>query len=528
MIHELQLGIGLLAVVAAATLVARSWQVPASILLVAIGICLSFVPHVPNLRLDPDIVLLVILPPLIYSAGVATSWPDFRRDLRPITLLAIGAVLFTTVVIAAGAHVLLGLPWASAVLLGAIVSPPDVIAPMTIVSRIPIPRRLVTILNGEGLVNDVTALVLVALAITAVMTGDFSAPRAAVTFVLVLAGELAWGLLLGWAGLRLRNWARDVRVEITLALLTPYAAFWLPHELGGSGVLATAVVGLYASWTGPHLISAATRLQGTFFWNLVIYLLNGLVFLLTGLQARSIVEKVDVSAWLIVEAVAIWVIAALARFAWVYVSPYVPLLAIRHDRPRWEYSFLVGFTGIRGVVSLVAAFSIPLTRPGGEPFPGRDLIVFLTFAVIVATLVVQGLALPQLIRRLGLSRAAAEEAARDGDAELEALAAAQERAIERLEPEAARVGAPEPLVADLRRMFERRHRRAKRMRYEPEADRQSSAIELALVGIQRDAAWENFTSGAITDEARRRIEHDLDLEEARIRRSPNEAVADGT
>jgi Na+/H+ antiporter len=435
MIHDIQFAIGLLALIAAATLLGRRIRVQASIVLVVIGVGLSFVPGFPVAGLEPDMVLLVILPPLIYAAGVATSWPDFRCNLRAITLLAVGGVVFTTAVVAAAAHAVMGLAWLPALVLGAVISPPDVIAPMAVVGRIRIPRRLATILNGEGLVNDVTALVLFGFGTAAVVTGSFSAPRALVTFVLVLAGELAWGWALGWASLRLRRWADDVRVEITLSLLTPFAAFWLPHALGGSGVLATAVTGLYASWHGPRLISAATRLQGTFFWNLTVHLLTGFVFLLTGLQARAVLAAIDSgSGWgeLALQALAVCGVAIAARFLWVFAATYAPLLGGR-ERPGWRQPFLVAFTGIRGVVSLAAALSIPLTVAGGAPFPGRNRIIFLTFIVIVATLVVQGLALPLLIRLLGLDKVGADEAVREEAAELASLVAAEQRALDLLQ-----------------------------------------------------------------------------------------------
>lgn len=529
MSNEFLIGGVLLALVVVATLVGRRVEVPSSIVLVLAGVALSFVPGLPEIRLDPDAMLLLVLPPLVYSAGVATSWPDFRTNLEAITALAVGAVLFTTLLVAAAAHYVAGLAWAPALVLGAVVSPPDVIAPLAVVGQTRIPRRLVTILNGEGLVNDVTALVLVGIAVAAVTEGGFSVPRAASTFVIVLLGELAWGYGLGAVSLRLRQRAQDVRVEITLSLLTPFAAFWLPHALGGSGVLAAAIAGLHASWHGPRLIPAATRLQGTFFWNLFVYLLTGLVFVLTGLQARRILAGLGGYGWgdLALQAAAICVAAVVARFAWVYAFAYMPWRKALDRPPSWRQPFLVGFTGIRGVVSLVAALSVPLTVAGGGPFPGRELIIYCTFVVIVATLVVQGLALPRLIHRLGLDGVGADEAAREEESEFGALAEVETRALDVLDRETARIGASAEVAMDLRHRHEGRRRRAEWARDEPDLARRAGELELALIGSQRDLAWERFAAGAITDEARRRIEHELDLEEARIRRDPNEATADG-
>lgn len=216
------------------------------------------------------------------------SWRGFRANLRPIMLLAVGCVLFTAAAVGAACHWLLGLPWAVGFVLGAVVSPPDAVAPMAIARRLAVPQRILTVLEGEGLVNDATALILFNFAVAAVQSGGVSVAAAAASFVLIVTGELVWGVGVGWAMLRLRHWVRGPQVEIVLALLTPYLAFWPPHALGGSGVIATVAAGLYVSWNGPRFIAPATRLQGYFVWGLVVYLVEGVVFLLTGLQrARS-------------------------------------------------------------------------------------------------------------------------------------------------------------------------------------------------------------------------------------------------
>jgi CPA1 family monovalent cation:H+ antiporter len=245
------------------------------------GIGLAIIPGLPTVELAPELVLLGILPPLIYSAGVSMSWRDFRFNLRPIALLAFGLVIFTTCAVAAATHYFLGLPWPVAFVLGAIVAPPDVVAPLAIARRVGLPRRILVVLEGEGLVNDATALVLYRFAVVAVATGAFSFGHASATFGLLVVGELAWGIAIGWLSLRLRRWAHDPRVEITMSLMTPYVAYGVPEQLGGSGVLACVATGLYISWNGPLLISSATRLQGIFVWDLIIYLVEGMVFLVT-------------------------------------------------------------------------------------------------------------------------------------------------------------------------------------------------------------------------------------------------------
>src|SRR3954469_746202 len=275
MLPTLEILIALLAVVAAVAVVAARLHIPSSIPLVLVGVVLALVPGLPAVEMAPEFVLLLVLPPVIYWAAVAMSWREFKFNLRPISLLAVGCVVFTTVAVAAATHWLLGLPWAVGFVLGAIVSPPDAVAPLSILRRMQLPRRILVVLEGEGLANDATALILYRFAVAAVSTGVFSFGQAAATFALIVVGEIAYGIGIGWLSLRLRRWARDPRVEITLSLMTPYVAFWVPEHVGGSGVLATVAAGLFVSWNGPLLIPAATRLQGIFFWDLIVYLLEG-------------------------------------------------------------------------------------------------------------------------------------------------------------------------------------------------------------------------------------------------------------
>src|SRR6202034_2335989 len=285
---KFQICLILLAVLAGTALLARRINVAPAILLLLAGIALAFVPGMPSLELPPELVLLLVLPPLIYSASVAMSWREFKHNLAPIILLSVGCVIFTAFAVAAATHYLIGLPWNVGFLLGAIVAPPDVVAPLAIARKLALPRRILVILEGEGLANDATALILYRFAVVAVSVGAFSVSGAVGIFGAILAGEILWGIGIGWLMLRLRRWVRDPRIEITLSILTPFLAFWPPEQLGGSGVLATVTTGLYFSWNRPRLISAATRLQGIFFWDLLIYLIEGMVFLITGLQARAL------------------------------------------------------------------------------------------------------------------------------------------------------------------------------------------------------------------------------------------------
>jgi Na+/H+ antiporter len=378
---KFQIFLILLAMLAGASLLARRVHVAPAILLLLTGIVLAFVPGMPTLELPPELVLLVVLPPLIYSASVAMSWREFKRNLRPIILLSVGCVIFTACAVAAATHYLIGLPWNVGFLLGAIVAPPDVVAPLAIARKLGMPRRILVVLEGEGLANDATALILYRFAVVAISTGAFSLPKATGTFFAIVACEALFGAAVGWLSLRARHRARDPQIEITLSLITPYVAYWIPEHFGGSGVIATVACGLYMSWNGPLLISSATRLQGIFFWDLIIFLIEGLLFLLTGFQMRSLYEssKTFPLNEILFSTALVAVIVIVARFAWVYPATYLPRLLnkrlrARDPRPSWRTTFVIAFTGVRGAVSLAAALALPFVLPDGESFPYRDLI----------------------------------------------------------------------------------------------------------------------------------------------------------
>jgi len=514
----------LLAVLVVVAVAARRLNIAPSILLVVAGIGLALAPGLPRIELAPELVLLGILPPLIYSAGVAMSWREFRFNLRPITLLAFGCVVFTTCAVAAVAHFVLGMPLAVGFVLGAIVAPPDAVAPLATVRPLGLPRRLLLILEGEGLANDATALILYRFAVAAVATGVFSFGEAAGTFACIVVGEIAYGIAIGWISLRLRRWAQDPRVEITLSLLTPYAAFLVPQHFGGSGVLATVAAGLFVSWNGPLLIPAATRLQGIFFWDLIVYFLEGFVFLITGMQTRTLLNRMDAgSLHGLTSAVLLTVaVVVVARFVWVYPAVYLPRwlsasLKRRDPPPPWQWAFLLAFVGVRGVVSLAAALAIPLTTAAGAPFPDRDLILFITFGIIVVTLVGQGAILPAVVRRLGLAQHAADEQRREHADEAAARAGALDVAHRRLKEFVADGRAPPEALNILRARHV--YRAGRLPGNTPDAiDAASLATELRmeLISAEREYIYRMLQEGRITDEARRRIERELDLEEAGI------------
>jgi len=527
MISSIQLLVALLIVICAVALVSKRLQIPPAILLVLVGVVLALVPGLPTVTLAPEFVLMIVLPPVIYSASVAMSWNEFRFNLRPISLLAVGCVVFTTLAAAAATHWLLGFSWPVAFVLGAIISPPDAVAPLSIARRMQMPRRLLVVLEGEGLANDATALILYRFAVAAVSIGVFSFGNAAITFAAIVIGELLWGLAVGWLMLRLRRWVHDTRIEITLSILTPFVAYWPPEHVGGSGVLATVVAGLYISWNGLRLISSATRLQGVFFWDLLIYVIEGLVFLVTGLQARALASGIRGHSLreLVSSALIVCGVVIAARFIWMYPATYLPRLlfpsiAKRDPSPPWQFPFALAFTGVRGIVSLAAALAIPLTTASGAPFPGRDQILFLTFTVILVTLVGQGLLLPFVIRWLGLANAGMREHDADRAQEFAARRSAIEAAIDRLETLGKERQLPDEQLSALRSRHRDRLLHVIHRGDGDEAHRRAldvhDDIEFVLIDAERTRVNDLYRRGQLKDEARRRIERELDLREAHL------------
>ncbi|HKY18792.1 MAG TPA: cation:proton antiporter, partial [Rhizomicrobium sp.] len=411
---------------------------------------------------------------------------------------------------------------------------PDAVAPMAIARRFALPNRILTILEGEGLVNDATALILFSFAVAAVVSSQpFSLAVATGEFLVIVAGEIVWGLAIGWGGLVLRRWAADARVEMVFSLLTPFAAFWVPESLGGSGVLATVVAGLYVSWHGPRYISPATRLQGFFVWDLVVYLVEGLVFLMTGLQARIVADTLDIGEWqqLLFACITVCAAIILVRFIWVYLATIVPRLLVpglkaRDPMPPWQYIFIIGFTGIRGVVSLAAALSIPLLA-AGEAFPHRGLLLLVTFSVILVTLVGQGFALPWVIKLLGIGEHGRREADDDKKREIGARLASIDAALARLDSLESAVAAPQTVAALRRRHQDRRAYfvAACQNLSRGEVDNASAALQLQFVEAERASIADLYRRDEISDEARRRIERELDLEDSRIRHSAESGAA---
>ena len=519
--------VGLLLAVAVLALLARKLTIPYPILFVVGGLLLGLIPKLPKVRLDPELVFLFVLPPLLYPAALFTSWRDFRANLRPIALLAIGLVLFTTVSVAYLAHYFMDLPLAAGFVLGAIISPPDAIAATAIADRLKVPRRIVTILEGESLVNDATALVAYRFAVVAVVTGSFSLAHASIQFFVVGIGGILVGLAVGWLAEQFHKRVDDAPIEITVSLLTPFVAYLAAERFGFSGVLAVVTAGLYLGMRMPELLSFRTRLRGGPVWEMVEFLLNGFVFILIGLQLPEVVSALSGHSIPVQRLVQYALLISLAviviRILWVFPATYLPRLVFkkvcRHDPyPPWRHVTIVAWTGMRGVVSLAAALALPLTlRDSTTPFPGRDLILFLTFVVILATLVLQGLSLPPLIRWLGIQDDRSMERE-----EREARLKANQAALTRLNEIAQRDPAKDDALQRLRVEYEDHIRQVEGA--EPESagtplrlfSSEYERLSHEALQIERVTIIKLRNQDVISDEVLRRIQRDIDLAEARL------------
>jgi monovalent cation/hydrogen antiporter len=536
-LHRVEAVVLLMGAVLVLMAVARRLLMPYPIFLVIGGLLLSVVPGVPAVRLGPDIVFLIFLPPILWSAAYFTSLRDFQANLRPIALLAVGLVLATTAAVAAVAHALVpGLGWPGAFVLGAIVSPPDAVAATAVARRLRIPHRVVTILEGESLVNDAAALVLYRAAVVATVTGTFAPWETLWQFVVAAAVGVALGLLVGLLTRAALRHAEDSLVETAITLLAPYAAWILAERLHASAVLACVAGGVYLRQGFSTLVAPQTRIQARAVWELLVFVLNGVIFVLIGLQLRAIRDTgLAVSpASLVVHGAVISAVAIGVRLLWVPLAAVIPRLLSpalrrRDPLPPWPTLFVLAWTGMRGVVSLAAALGLPLTTASGAPFPYRDEIVVLTFEVILATLVLQGLSLTPLVRRLRLGddtrleeeeTVAREHAARAALGRLDELAQA---------PQAAREE-----IGRMRTLYTQRVRRASSI--DPGAGAESARAQAVrrrlrheALSAERRALVALRDQGVISDDVLHRLEQELDIEAIRIglgeARLPGEAEA---
>lgn len=510
----------LLACAVALGWVARKLNVPYPIALVVGGAALGFLPFGPKVELDPNLVLVSILPPVLYVAALRTSWRDFKRNMRPITLLAVPLVIVTSVAVAGVTKLLVpNMPWAVAFALGAIVSPPDAVAATAVLNRLRMPPRVVTILEGESLVNDATGLVLYKFAVAAALTGAFSLLDATLQFFAVALGGILLGILLGRLFVLIHTWLHDPLIEILLSLLLPYVAYLAGEAVHVSGVLAVVAAGLVRARYAPEVFSAESRIQVQAVWNTFEFLMNCVAFILIGLELNDIVSGIHtVPKWQLVWLVlAVCLTAVATRFLWVFPATYLPrllspLLRRRDPYPSWKPVAIISWCGMRGIVSLAAALALPIALPDGTAFPYRSLVICLAFSVILFTLVLQGLTLAPVIRwlRQGTDWSPVEEE----HLARQAMARAGLIEVDRFSREE---GVPADIRDPVRSEYEIRLKCVEpRQLAFTFADNLGLRLRRAVVRAERRELIRLWREEAIGAEVLQSLQRELDFEEARL------------
>jgi CPA1 family monovalent cation:H+ antiporter len=518
-VQDAELVLGLLIAVAALVTIARRLGIAYPIFLVIGGLLLGLTPGVPRIHVDPDLIFLLVLPPLLYIAAYLTPIRSLRANLGTISSLAVGLVIASAVTVAAVAHALLpDVPWAVAFALGAIVAPPDAVAATAITSRLAVPRQIVTILEGESLLNDATALTIYSVALAVAAGGVFSATTAAVTFAGAMLGGCAIGLAVGWGIAHIRARLQDTPVEMTISLLTPYAAFLPAQRLDASGVIATVAAGLYLGHRGSHIMGADARLTGRALWETITFLLNGFVFIVMGFEVPLLLRAL--TPGLALQAVGIGAVVTLAlvlvRTLWIFATVFLPQRL--HGRAdAFGCSVVLSWAGMRGVVSLAAALALPTTVAAGGPFPARETLLIVTLTVIVLTLVGQGLTLPWLIRALGLGKDVGLRAE-----EIRARERLLEAATRRLDELYPVWPGHRPLLDQLRDTYRHRSEHIEHQR-DPAADSaedreliEHREIRQTVIDAEREALLRLRAEGEVNNEVLRDLERELDLEERRM------------
>lgn len=529
-LENLLLIISLLFVVSMLTMLSEKIGISYPIFLVLAGLLISFIPGMPHIQLEPDWVFLIFLPPLLYEAAWNTSWKDFWAWRRPIGLLAIGLVVFTATAVAYISHALIpGFTLAMGFVLGGIISPPDAVAATSVLHGLKIPKRVVTILEGESLVNDASSLIVFRVALATVATGNFVLWKAGVDFLTVAFMGVFIGLVIAHVLYVVhRFFPTTPSIDTALTFISPYLMYITAEHFHYSGVLAVVSGGLFLSFRAHELFTYQSRMQTNYVWQTVVFLLNGIVFILIGLQLPEVIAglKDYTIAEVVTYAVIISIVTILIRIIWVYPGTYVPRMLFKsirekEKRPSWQTVFIVAWSGMRGVVSLASALAIPLMMDG-KPFPHRDLFLFITFVVILFTLVFQGLSLPFLIRWLKIEddgdNADQENAlinSRLATASLDYMKSNYDGDMQDFEP--------------FRLLKERYERITEMADYKllHSDDNQSighirkyRAVLLEIIEVKREEILKLRQERACSDALIRAKEHELDLEEARLRRSP--------
>lgn len=507
----------LLSIVTALAQITDRIRIPYPILLVLVGIGIGLVPGLPHIELHPDVVFLIFMPPVLFAAAWYTSWPDFKKDIKPISQLAIGCVLFSTIMVAAAAHYFIpGFGWPESFVLGAIISPPDAVAATAATKGLKLPKRIITILEGESLVNDATGLIAYRYAVAVTVSGSFIFWLAGINFFYVAFLGIGLGIVIGYVFFWIHKITPDnATTDTTFTLLAPYASYLVAEYFQASGVLAVVATGLFMSPRASEVFSNRTRIQATAVWDTIIFILNGVIFIVIGLQLPVIMEKLDAYPLqtLLWYGTMISVVAIIARILWVYPEAYIP---------RWlgrkgvdvSHTPIIAWSGMRGIVSLAAALALPIVMSNNQVFPNRDLIIFLTFCAIFATLVLQGLTFRKLVKWVNLNddgeQAKAEEKVRLKIATV---------AIENIEEEYS-LGLSEAVLAQVKSKYEIR---IQRLRKDQTAQTLSAheieefiRIQLAVISQERAFIIRMRKLGDISDEVLRKIEYELDLEQARL------------
>ena len=507
--------VAFLSATVAAAILARRIGLPYPIAFVAGGLAIAMIPGLPHPRINPDLIFLIVLPPILHAGGWRTDWFSFTRNIKAISLLAVGLVIFSTVAIALVGHALLGLSWPMAFALGAIVSPPDAVAAESVFRKLAVPRRIVSILTGEGLLNDSTALVLYRFAVLAAVTGVFSLPKALVSFPILAIGGVAFGLLAGFAiELAIKAIARtdldDGTIPTVVILIAPYAAYLPADALGVSGVLAAVTTGIYLNRRVASILTSESRVVSLTVWGMMTFLLNALVFLLIGLDLPDLLSSFEFNARFALDAAIVCFVAILVRFIWVYASAWT----LRS----WRWATVVAWAGMRGIVSLAAALALPLFDSAGRVLPGRSEIIVITLGVIVVTLILQGATLSPLIRALGIGEASVRQ-----EHETAARILALEAGIKRLTEleDDLKTAAQWEAMGHIRNEYDRRIAHLKGHLNEDDADHERGAadhlFEREALDAEREEIAKLRNAGEVPDEAYRAISYDLDLADLRLR-----------
>jgi Na+/H+ antiporter len=509
-------------------LICNRFKFPYPIVLVVSGIAISLVPGLPVIALDPEIVFLIFLPPLLYGAAWNTSWHGFKSLINPISRAAVGLVFFTTLLVAIAAHALIpGLTWPLAFLIGAIVSPPDAVAATTVTKGLGLHPKLTTLLEGESLVNDASGLIAYKYALTAIMAGNFVLWQAGLNFLIVVAAGILIGLIVGYIMYLVHDkFVCDPIIEVTLTFLTPFASYLLAEHFHFSGVIAVVTTGLYLSFQSGKIFTHESRIMAYSVWEVMLFILNSLIFILLGLQLRSVIAGIQQYApsTLAVYGIVISIVVIVVRFIWIMPSVVLPVFLSKRAMRRAGFDprnmIVFGWAGMRGVVSMAAALALPLTLADGSPFPHRHLVIFLTFCVIVSTLIILGLTLPWVIRKLKIPRysIAAEEY------EVRNLVATE--MITHIEEHLSLM--PDALLNNIKSKYEVKYNRLQKTELPANyfgkgqtlgvnVFNEYTRLQIDMITVERQALDKLHRDGTASEEILRKIEKELDLEETRLK-----------